>query len=321
MMLVRSIARLLLVLFDGVASLFPQRFRQGVHNVLRVRYFQRPFDPVINFYAKAAERQFTADGHGTMGMLRMCAHILDKGLHDLNWEPGHSVAIYEQTRKLLVVCSDSKDSTYSWAKSVVAEYEKRREQVGEPLSPWGADSVSSPITAGDFLDLAEGRVSVRCFKEESVLPEQVVRLVEAGLAAPSSCNRQSLQVYACVEPDRAKNIASLFHGFTCFSSFVPCVLVMCADVRAYHMPVELFVPTYDTGLAVSNMALMAHAMGLSMTQLIWSGRNKMDREKRLRVLLDIPDYQDIVVGAVCGFPLRGANRPTRKSVKNTVRFI
>jgi nitroreductase len=85
------------------------------------------------------------------------------------------------------------------------------------------------------------------------------------------------------------------------------------------MPMELFVPHVDVGLVAGHAALMASALGLSITYLSWASRTK-EHELALRQLLTIPDHYEVVVGAACGYPLRVAVKPQRKPVRTTLVY-
>ena len=257
------------------------------------------------------------DEQTAIARLRAYAHSLDKGLHMTDWAPGHSKSVYHEA---LSIAEDleSSDPTYVWASKVLREYEYR--QIGQvrTKTPLGQDVVHSPITSQNFMRFLQFRRSNRQYTNKPVALEHVEMIVAAALEAPSSSNRQTLKVYATVDPDIAIKIGQNFHGFTGFSPYVPAMFVFTVDLRPYKFPAELFVPILDTGLGVENAALMAFSLGLSMTQLIWVGDQESDLN--LRSYFDIPFYEDIVVGAACGFPEYGTVKPIRKSVDDTLKM-
>jgi len=256
------------------------------------------------------------DHQSALSRLRAYAHSLDKGLHKANWVPGHSACIYRQAKSIADVWERASEPTYVWACSILREYESRQVEQSTSIASRGQAVVPCSIPAHSLLEFLQTRRSSRQYVERPVTQEHVQAIVSAALEAPSSSNRQTLRVYATIEPEKALEVGQNFHGFTGFSSYVPAMLVFAVDIRPYQFPAELFIPTLDTGLAVENAALMAFSLGLSMTQLIWVARPELDLN--LRSYFGIPHYEDIIVGAACGFPERDAVRPARKTVTDTL---
>jgi len=171
---------------------------------------------------------------------------------------------------------------------------------------------------GQFM---RSRCSVRQYSPKPVSEEMVTKMVDAANQAPSSCNRHTLKIFSTTNQERAREILPLFVGYTGFNSNVQCALVFCADLRPYSFPQEIFIPTLDTGLAIENAALMAHALGLSMTILSWGNRTTPN-ELKLRRILGLPEYYEIIAGAACGHPSLVCELPARKSVEETlVRIV
>jgi hypothetical protein len=77
-------------------------------------------------------------------------------------------------------------------------------------------------------------------------------------------------------------------------------------------PNEVALPYIDVSLGVQNCALVAHALGISLTLLTWA--QQVDwQEHELRRLLDIPVHFQIIVSAAGGYPDRGVDVPVRKT--------
>jgi nitroreductase len=248
--------------------------------------------------------------------LRKIAHALDKGLHHAQWEPGHGLRLYERLQTLLRSVGHVPDPTVAWAQNIATEFQRRRECGQKRPTPLGAQVTPPPIDADGLLGLFRARTSSRAYSDRCVRECDIRAIVQAALQAPSSSSRQTLRVYATVTPETARTIASRFHGYTCFSVHLPALILFCVDLRPYTYPQELFIPTLDTGLAVENAALMATSLGMSMTQLIWVGER--GPQEAIRAAWDIPDWEEIVVGATCGYPCRQAIRPVRKSVESAL---
>lgn len=284
----------------------------------RALMYEEQFATKMTRYRRLVDQQVLGSQEGMLAKLRMHAHITDKGLHREDWEPEHGVRNYHHCKALLETLEGVQDPTYFWAKSIAEEYERRLDSSARMFPPFGVPSSPCTVSPELLTELLESRTSSRVFTDQLITEDQVEKIVAAALEAPSSCNRQAIKVYASVNPDKAGRIACHFIGFTGFSDFVPAVIVFCMDLRPYIYPSEFFTPTLDAGLAVENAALMACAMGLSMTQMIWTGEE--DRDAELRSLLEIPDCEEIMVGAVCGYPRRAAVRPVRKRITEALSF-
>jgi len=111
-----------------------------------------------------------------------------------------------------------------------------------------------------------------------------------------------------------------FKGATGISEYVPGFMVFCADMRGYSYPAERMLPVVDVSLGMQSAALVAHAHGLSMTFLSWA-QHTAGEDTALRELFDIPDYHEIVAGALCGYPAVSVEAPARKSITTTIRML
>jgi len=253
--------------------------------------------------------------------LRMHAHALDKSLHYENWDSGRGRYVYDRAVEILEKCriTETERETVDWAMTIIEDYSKRQESPAKKIAERGFQVTDPPLSPDALFDLLAYRRSCRSFTSRKVKTETVKLIVSAALEAPASCSRQTLKVYATTDCNKAKKYSEFFHGCTCFSEHIPSLLIFCADLRPYSFPTELFIPTLDTALAVQNAALMASSMGLSITQLIWASDTK--NEQSLRSCFEIPEYVEIVVGAVCGYPNKYSFRPARKSIDSTLSII
>jgi len=255
-------------------------------------------------------------------LLRQYAHELDKGLHRKDWVPGHGESAYQKSRCLyrrLIGNESPPNDVFRWIQNILSEYEQRKRQAPGEVAPLASTEEPFRLPPEDMARAIAARVSSRWFQQKKIQDAVLEQIAEAAVQAPSSCNRQTLQIFATLDPARALEILKCFKGFTGFSPFIPCAMVFCADLRPYQFPNELFIPTLDTALAVENALLMASAHGLNATLLTWGSRNA-EEDRRLRHLLEIPNHMEIVVGAACGYPEQNAIRPARKSVAETLRL-
>jgi len=300
-----------------ITRLVPASILRHIRAALSPSALPENYKERLACYEKVEKNFFASDSESDLAILRMYSHFLDKRFYTSDWAPGHSRFVYDRAKRILDSYADTDDPTVLWARGIINEYEDRQRARPNTISPLGKIMEPSPLVPEDLLRQMRYRVSSRHYENRRVDVASIEKIVESSLEAPCSCSRQALRVYASVEPETARSALKCFKGFTCFSQFVPCVLVFCVDLRPYSMPKELFVPHLDVGLAASNAALMASSMGLTIVFLSWGSRTA-DNERRLRKQFNIPDYYEIAVGGCCGYPSRTPVRPVRKPISKTL---
>ncbi|MBC8478231.1 nitroreductase family protein [bacterium] len=266
---------------------------------------------------------FAGDQEVVLYDLRRVAHILEKGLLHPNWEPGHGGSIYRQLCAELINaenlgCAGTEDQTYEWACSLKRGYEQAQQQNAFERSKPREQAV--PLSATEVEQFIRTRRSVRSFEERAVPAAIVKKIVDSINWSSTSCNRQPAVVYVAQTVKTARECMRQFKGATGISSYVPCFIVFCADMRGYTFPAERLLPAIDVALGMQNVALMAHGYGLSLTMLSWAQHSPRENT-RLRALFDIPMYHEIIAGCLCGYPGIAVAPPARKSVEATMRTL
>ena len=298
-------------------KVLPSTTTRFLRNVISNHKEAASYRHKLRRYLKISTLVRNDDPEFCLSMLRMYAHILDKGLHRQDWEPNHGNTVYKEAKRFLVLSNGTSDPTFHWGKAVLLEYERRSLGNGTDINQKLHEHVvAPPITPQQLMQHVKYRTSIRSFEQRRITEEDAKRIAEAALEAPSSCHRQTLRIYATTDPECAPKVGSCFHGFAGFSAFVPAFFVFCVDLRPYSFPAELFTPTLDTGLAVENALLMASSLGISMTLLNWTG--KSPAEERLRSYLGMAEHEAVVVGAACGYPGEAASKPARKAISSTL---
>jgi len=249
--------------------------------------------------------------------LRQAAHIIDKGLQRPDAEPGHGAQWYQSAQEALSHLRNTPilaDPSLIWAVKKLSDYEAARSGQYRPAEPvpgcepaFGQESLRELITS---------RRSVRFFEQREISADVVQAVVEMINWSPTSCNRQPAKVFVANDPALARSCLDTCQGASGFGDYVPCFLCFCADLRSYWLPREMWLPVIDVSLGIQNCCLMAHAVGLGLTLLSWAQHTK-DEDTRLRSILGIPDYYEIVVNAALGYAAQRPEVPLRKSVELT----
>ncbi|MCL1964024.1 MAG: nitroreductase [Firmicutes bacterium] len=170
--------------------------------------------------------------------------------------------------------------------------------------------MSNPV-----LDAIFSRRSIRAYSKEQITDEQLQIILTAGQAAPSARNLQPWHFTAVQDQRLIRRINEAFRA----QMLQDCPPEMLAQISNpaysvfFHAPTVIFfsspgiaVQRYtetDTGIAIENMALAAHALGLGSVIL---GQPRMafmgPEAEDLRRLLQFPAGYDFLLALSIGVP-------------------
>jgi len=175
----------------------------------------------------------------------------------------------------------------------------------------------------DVFEAINGRRSIREYKPDPVSEEIVDRLLEAVRWAPSWANTQCWEVVVIREPEiKAKLAEALSPRNPALSSLgeAPVLLVFCGirnlsgfkRGEAITDKGDWFM--FDIGLAVENLCLAAHSLGLGNVII-----GNFDARK-LEALLGVPENISVVAITPLGYPQKEVFAPRRKELTDFVYF-
>jgi nitroreductase len=175
----------------------------------------------------------------------------------------------------------------------------------------------------DIFEAINGRRSIREYKPDPVSDEIVERVLEAVRWAPSWANTQCWEVVVIRKPEiKAKVAEALPPGNPALSSLrdAPILLVFCGirnlsgfkRGEAITEKGDWFM--FDMGLAMENLCLAAHSLGLG-TVII----GNLDARK-LEVLIGVPENISVVAITPLGYPQKEVSAPRRKELTDFVHF-
>ena len=130
------------------------------------------------------------------------------------------------------------------------------------------------------------RHSVRDFRPDPVPHELLERALALAMKAPSVCNRQAWHVYHMDQRASIDRALALQDGNRGFGHDVQCLLIITADLRAFHTHGERFQHWIDGGMFAMSLSLALHSLGLASCCLNWSRGGRDDRRLRKAVPLD-----------------------------------
>jgi len=150
----------------------------------------------------------------------------------------------------------------------------------------------------DLFEAIEKRHSYRGdFTDDPVPREDLRRIVEAGIRAPSAANEQVASFVVVDEPDLLAQLAEIVDKPVCRSA--KAVIVCVADPRVILGGVSF--ATEDCAASVENMLLAATALGYATVWLDGVLRRE-DRARRIARLLGVPDDREVRILLPIGVP-------------------
>lgn len=170
----------------------------------------------------------------------------------------------------------------------------------------------------NFMDLALSRRSIRSFKPDTVSDEDLLKLLNSAIYAPSAGNCQPWHFYVIKDQNIKQKIQSAAGNQT-FISSAPVVIVVCADVdkntSKYGCRGENLYCLQDTAAAIQNILICATDLGLGTC---WCG--DFDETALAEVLSLKPNLRPVSIIPV-GYPNTSPSSPKRLPLKEVVTFI
>lgn len=171
----------------------------------------------------------------------------------------------------------------------------------------------------NFWEILRARRCVRKFDPtKPVTDEQIDKLLEAAILAPSSGNTQGWRFYV-VRDQKTKEDLATRAGHQKFISEAPVVIVVCADLdhieRSYGARGRETYALQDTAAAIENIFLSVTAMGLATC---WIGA--FDEGSATKIL-DLPKGTRPVAMLPIAYPADTPKPPKRRPLEEVVKRI
>ena len=161
----------------------------------------------------------------------------------------------------------------------------------------------------------------------SYLPEPVPRevlqkIMEAGLDAPSGCNKQTTGLIAVDDPAVLAQIFEIMEQPFCRTA--PAVIcVTTKRIIAYKdgWGKERWYGIQDYSAAIENMLLAATALGLASCWIEGHVTDADEQGKRIAALLDVPEDEALICVLPVGKPADAMKPVTKKPFEMRARFV
>jgi nitroreductase len=175
----------------------------------------------------------------------------------------------------------------------------------------------------DLMDAIRGRRSIRRYRPDPIPEETLQTVLEAARWAPSWANSQCWEVIVVKDPELKSEISKTVPNVNpALSSLTqaPLILVLCGmkGIAGYSggkpsTPKGDWM-MFDTGLAMENLCLAAHALGLG-TVIVG-----MFDHKKAEEILQVPSHVEVVAMTPLGYPAAQGGSPKRKDISEFVYY-
>lgn len=167
-----------------------------------------------------------------------------------------------------------------------------------------------------FVELAEGRHSVREYASTPVEHDLLDKVYQVAMKTPSVCNRQASRIYQITDPTVIETALGIQGGFRGYA-VPPVLLLITSDIRAFMNENERNEPFVDGGLFAMSLLYALEAYGLAACPL--NAMFSHTQDIRTRKLLGVPDCEfPVMYIAVGNFP---ESVPVCRSTRRTAESV
>jgi nitroreductase len=171
----------------------------------------------------------------------------------------------------------------------------------------------------DLFKAIEKRHSYRgAYKEEPVLKEDLIKILEAGLKAPSGKNQQTTEFIIVDAPELVGKIAVL-HELNKAVQQAKAFIVCIVDKEPEPIYGPFSFQLEDCSAAVENMLLAVTALGYA-TVWIDGWLRVENRAEKIGSLLNLPETKRVQILLPIGVPVDIKSQPKKKSLDERVWF-
>jgi nitroreductase len=177
-----------------------------------------------------------------------------------------------------------------------------------------SEHIHEPFSADEMLvvnKLIYGRRSIRNWIKKPVPDDMIIKILEAGAAAPIGCNLDEIRFIVIKDPKEAKMV------WSDISTKNAVIIVVCYDTRIIKIVgQDKFVPQnagYDAAAAIDHMLLMAHALGLGGVWLSNTVKSDVTKDTGMSFKKEygLPDYIQVSGHLAVGWPAIGTIKTKR----------
>ncbi len=272
-----------------------------------------------NKYRKGFDRRLRIAPHGcdlneNLLVFRYLCHQLDKTIKNpFDKNNIRGLRKYNKAKMILIYLQTSEWKTSSdviWGSEILNKYELWKEN--KYIYDLKKHNPRKKISK-DLKEIVYNRRSVRFWKKTSISIEILEKIIEMGIMAPSSCNRQP---WKFVIVENTQNMETL--NGTNNKSLIekaPYIIYISIDRRMHP---EIFAPAIDAGLVTQNILLAIEYYGYKGCPVY---QCESINQKRKQKSLNLSKHDYIYVAIPLGLALEVPEIPVRVLVNSILQFI
>jgi len=164
----------------------------------------------------------------------------------------------------------------------------------------------------DFFECIQKRYSYRSsYKNTPVPREDLEKIIKAGVAAPSGCNKQTSSFVGLDDQKLLNSIADLIkkNGFKTMNAPAG----ICVLTRRIPGYADFYFNVQDYAAAIENMLLAITALGYASCWIEGHITENTETQKQIAKLLNIPEEYIVVAFLPIGVPEKEGKRPPYKA--------
>jgi nitroreductase len=173
----------------------------------------------------------------------------------------------------------------------------------------------------DIFECLQKRYSFRgAYKSAPVPRENLEKILKAGAAAPSACNKQTTSFIGIDDPELVKTITALVkqNGFRGGSSVAPAgVIVLTQKITAYG---SVCCNVQDYAAAIENLLLAITGLGYASCWIEGQVTAAAETQQKIAQLLKIPEDYEVIAFLPVGLPEEDLKRPAYKPFEERAWF-
>jgi len=159
----------------------------------------------------------------------------------------------------------------------------------------------------DVFECIQKRCSYRgSYKTTPVPREDLEKIIKAGLAAPSGCNKQTTSLVGLDDRQILNSITGLIKG----KSVPAGVCVLTRKIPGYA---NVYFNIQDYAAAIENILLAVTALGYASCWIEGQVTGDAETQKQITKLLNLPPEYTVVAFLPVGIPENEGKRPSYKS--------
>ena len=247
-------------------------------------------------------------------VFRYLCHQLDKAMKNkFDDKNVRGLKKYEKAKIIFIYLEETEwknSPDIKWGKKIINLYELWK--AGKPINILTNDKMNDR-PSNNFKDILYYRRSIRFWKKTEISNEKIRKILEMGIMAPSSCNRQPYRFVVVKNiniPDKDNGT-----GNKILISKAPYIIYLAIDSR---LNPEKYAPAIDAGMAAQNILLAIEFYGFGACPIYHC---ESYNQKRLRKFLGLSNHDYIYLAIPFGEPAESPIMPSRVQIEDITKFI